>query len=112
MVSCDSAMHGPSFLQCSSRYSSVWGNIVREIHKLKNKGVDLLSYCRIRVGNGLKTSFWKDPWIDDSLLCHRYPRVFALETNRDICVADKLSDSIDGSLRRSAKGGCEEQQLI
>ena len=107
-----SAMHGPSFLDCSSRYSSVWGNIVREIHKLKNKGVDLLSYCRIRVGNGLNTSFWKDPWIDDSLLCHRYPKVFALESNRDICVADKLSDSIDGSLRRSARGGCEEQQLI
>ncbi|GJT24674.1 hypothetical protein Tco_0894611 [Tanacetum coccineum] len=107
-----SSIHGSCFPQSSPQSSSVWCSIVREIHKLKLQGVDLLSYVRVRVGNGLKTKFWKDPWIDDSLLCHRFPRVYNLEDNRDASVAEKLTASIDGSFRRSTRGGVEEQQFV
>nr|GFC01770.1 RNA-directed DNA polymerase, eukaryota [Tanacetum cinerariifolium] len=56
-------------------------------------------------------SLYKAP-NDDSPLCHRFRRVFALESNQDVCVADKLTGSLEGSLRRSVRGGSEEQQLI
>ncbi|GJU83675.1 hypothetical protein Tco_1286040 [Tanacetum coccineum] len=46
------------------------------------------------------------------LLCHRFPRVYNLEDNRDASVAEKLTASIDGSFRRSTRGGVEEQQFV
>ncbi|GJW36548.1 RNA-directed DNA polymerase, eukaryota [Tanacetum coccineum] len=106
-----SSIHGDRSSHCSYRFPSVWGKIIREVHVLKNQGIDLLSYCRIRVGNGSQTRFWKDPWIDDNLLCHLFPRVYALESNCDISVADKMIDPVNGSLRRPARGGIEAHQL-
>ncbi|GKB28891.1 RNA-directed DNA polymerase, eukaryota [Tanacetum coccineum] len=37
------------------RYLFKWKNIIREVQSLKSQGVDLLSHCRIRVGNGYRT---------------------------------------------------------
>nr|GFA50517.1 RNA-directed DNA polymerase, eukaryota [Tanacetum cinerariifolium] len=36
--------------------------IIREISVLKSQGVDLISHCKIRVGNGMRTQFWNDTW--------------------------------------------------
>nr|GEX62972.1 RNA-directed DNA polymerase, eukaryota [Tanacetum cinerariifolium] len=68
-----------------------------EVQSLKSQGVDLLSHCQIRVGNGFRSRFWKDKWIGDNNLCHLFPRAYALETNKDCSVAEKLNGSkIDG----------------
>ncbi|GKB14876.1 RNA-directed DNA polymerase, eukaryota, partial [Tanacetum coccineum] len=83
------------------RYST-WLSIIREIHSLKDRGVDLVSHCRIHVGNGLRTNFWKEVWIGDNPLCVLFPRIFALETNKDSSVAVKLS-SVTSSLRRPVR---------
>nr|GEX15933.1 protein ABHD11 isoform X1 [Tanacetum cinerariifolium] len=106
-----SSIHGLGFPQSAPQANSVWNSIVRETLNLKMQGVDLLSYVRVRVGNGLKTKFWKDPWIDVSLLCHRFPRVFSLEDDSDAYVADKLTGSLEGSFRRPARGGVEAHQF-
>ncbi|GKD03916.1 RNA-directed DNA polymerase, eukaryota [Tanacetum coccineum] len=63
---------------------------------------------RKRVGG---TSFWKDLWIGDNLLKLSFPRLFALEENKDISVADKMNTSISSSFRRHVRGGVESQQL-
>ncbi|GJT77177.1 RNA-directed DNA polymerase, eukaryota [Tanacetum coccineum] len=88
----------------------IWEVIIREIHSLKDRGVDLVSHCRIHVGNGLRTNFWKEVWIGDNPLCVLFPRIFALETNKDSSVAVKLS-SVTSSLRRPVRGGSESSQL-
>ncbi|GKG05085.1 hypothetical protein Tco_0315472, partial [Tanacetum coccineum] len=73
---------------------------------------DLISHCKIRVGKGTGTSFWKDLWIGDNLLVKlSFPRLFALEENKDISVADKMNTSIFSSFRRHVRGGVESQQL-
>ncbi|GKB30883.1 hypothetical protein Tco_0870284 [Tanacetum coccineum] len=59
---------GPSlrvFRASSSVTSSIWGSIVREVDVLKSQGVDLISHCKRRIGNGMNTSFWNDVWIGD-----------------------------------------------
>nr|GEV89342.1 RNA-directed DNA polymerase, eukaryota [Tanacetum cinerariifolium] len=66
-------------------------NILRCFSLLSAKGVDLISHCKIRVGKGTSTSFWNDLWIGDSLLKVSFPRLFALEENKDILIADKLN---------------------
>nr|GEX04891.1 RNA-directed DNA polymerase, eukaryota [Tanacetum cinerariifolium] len=84
------AMHGNNLFKSSNFRSSNWFTIVREVFRLKDCGVDLLSHCHRRVRNGLCTKFWKDLWIGDTLLCELFPRIYALETNKDALVAEKL----------------------
>ncbi|GJS93609.1 hypothetical protein Tco_0800577 [Tanacetum coccineum] len=64
-----------------------------------------------RIGNGLHTRFWKDLWIGDCTLSGLFPRLFALDTEKDISVAGKLQSSLVSSFRRNVRGGIEEQQL-
>nr|GEU93709.1 RNA-directed DNA polymerase, eukaryota [Tanacetum cinerariifolium] len=93
------SMHGSKLPTSSHFWYSTWLSIIREIHSLKDRGVDLVSHCRIHVGNGMRTNFWKEVWIDDNPLCVMFPRIFALETNKDSSVAVKLS-SVTSSLCR------------
>nr|GEX59318.1 RNA-directed DNA polymerase, eukaryota, reverse transcriptase zinc-binding domain protein [Tanacetum cinerariifolium] len=83
----------------------------REAHLLASKGFDFLTHCKIRVGDGSNTRFWLDTWILDSLLYVRFPRLFALESVKDISVAVKWgSPSLDASFRRRARDGAESNQ--
>ncbi|GJV93914.1 RNA-directed DNA polymerase, eukaryota [Tanacetum coccineum] len=45
-----------------------WNSIIKEFNYLKVQGVDVFSHCKIRIGNGLHTRFWKDLWIGDCTL--------------------------------------------
>nr|GFB45417.1 RNA-directed DNA polymerase, eukaryota [Tanacetum cinerariifolium] len=76
-----SALHGSNLMAFSTSYSSIWSTIIKEVNSLKAQGVDLLSHCKVWVGNGLRTSFWNDPWIGDTLLKHLFPRLYALEVS-------------------------------
>ncbi|GJY40022.1 RNA-directed DNA polymerase, eukaryota [Tanacetum coccineum] len=78
---------------------------------LKDHGVDLISHCHIRVSNGLRTQFWNEVWIGDTQLRVMFPRIYALEINKDCTVADKLQLSVTSSLCRSVRGGVESSQL-
>nr|GEV64528.1 RNA-directed DNA polymerase, eukaryota [Tanacetum cinerariifolium] len=44
---------------------SSWLSIVNEINSLKNKGINLLDFMHVKLGNGDKTAFWEDIWIED-----------------------------------------------
>ncbi|GJZ71338.1 hypothetical protein Tco_0635189 [Tanacetum coccineum] len=59
----------------------------------------------------MNTSFWNDCWIGDSMLKHLFPHLFALETIKDISVADKFRVHITCSFRHPVRGGLEAQQL-
>ncbi|GJY43502.1 putative RNA-directed DNA polymerase, partial [Tanacetum coccineum] len=89
------------------------GYIVREVYHLKQKRIDLLPYCTKKVGNGVDTLFWDEAWLGDVTLKHIYPRVYALETNKLISVAEKLEhQSVIFSLRREPRGAAEHGQEI
>nr|GFA79244.1 RNA-directed DNA polymerase, eukaryota, reverse transcriptase zinc-binding domain protein [Tanacetum cinerariifolium] len=55
--------------------------------------------------------FWFDTWILDLTLNVRFPRLFALELDKDISVAAKWSaPSFDASFRRQVRDGVERNQ--
>nr|GEZ88226.1 hypothetical protein [Tanacetum cinerariifolium] len=82
-----------------------------EAHMLASKGFDFLSHCKIRVGDGSNTRFWLDTWILDSPLYVRFPRIFSLESVKDISVAVKWgAPSLYASFRRRARDGAESNQ--
>nr|GEY88525.1 RNA-directed DNA polymerase, eukaryota [Tanacetum cinerariifolium] len=72
---------------------------------------DLISHCKIRVGNGMRTQFQNDTWVGDTQLRYMFPRIYALEVNKVCTVADKLQGSVALSLQRTVRGGVEAHQL-
>nr|GEZ61363.1 RNA-directed DNA polymerase, eukaryota [Tanacetum cinerariifolium] len=89
-----SAIYG-SRLECHSRKThSSWGVILHEVHQLALKGFDFPSHCKIGIGDGLNTRFWLDTWTLDLSLCVRFPRLFALEFDKEISVAAKRGGSL------------------
>nr|GEX57073.1 RNA-directed DNA polymerase, eukaryota, reverse transcriptase zinc-binding domain protein [Tanacetum cinerariifolium] len=58
------SMHGSQLLKLSPCHSSTWNTIIWEINVLKSQGVDLISHCKIRVGNGICCSF-SSAWVWD-----------------------------------------------
>ncbi|GJT52968.1 RNA-directed DNA polymerase, eukaryota [Tanacetum coccineum] len=105
------AIHGSIIHPLSAAYNSIWSSIIKEVKFLKDKGIDLISHCKIRVGNGTRTSFWNDLWIGDSLLKLSFHRLYALEEIKDLSVADKINAPNTSSFRRPIRGGIESQQL-
>ncbi|GJX13795.1 RNA-directed DNA polymerase, eukaryota, reverse transcriptase zinc-binding domain protein [Tanacetum coccineum] len=92
--------------------SSCWTNITQEMNSLSKKGIDLMKYMHIKVGNGDTTVFWEDKWCEEGVLKDRFPRVYALESCKQITVAAKLSQpNLSFSFRRNPRGGCELDQF-
>ncbi|GJZ35153.1 retrovirus-related pol polyprotein from transposon TNT 1-94 [Tanacetum coccineum] len=83
-----------------------YGNnlVIRELMVLQ---VLFWSHCKKRIGNGDDSRFWFDCWIGDVPLRVKFPRLFALDLNKEASVAVKLSAPIDISFRRNARGGIE-----
>ncbi|GKC30614.1 RNA-directed DNA polymerase, eukaryota [Tanacetum coccineum] len=102
-----SSIHGTKIQDHCLSSSSIWNSIVREVRVLKNHGVDLVSYCVKRVGNGLNTGFWDECWTGDKSLRSMFPRIFALDNNKSCSVYVKISEGLNSSLRRPVRGGVE-----
>nr|GFC94466.1 hypothetical protein [Tanacetum cinerariifolium] len=98
-------IHGPNIQKLSSFTSSIWNNILKEVNILKDRGVDLISHCKRRVGNGMHTRFWSDVWLGDQQLRYMFPRIYALEENKESSVAVKLQGDVEFSLLRQVRGG-------
>ncbi|GJY66997.1 hypothetical protein Tco_0640425 [Tanacetum coccineum] len=86
-------------------------SILRELHVLKDKGFDFWSHCKRRIGNGSDTRFWFDCWIGETSFHTLFPRLVALEEEKNISVALKLNSSLDQSFRRCVRDGIESQQI-
>nr|GEV91858.1 RNA-directed DNA polymerase, eukaryota [Tanacetum cinerariifolium] len=100
------AIHGDDIINtgCFSR-SSPWIYITREVRSLYLKGINLLDHVKKKVGNRSTTLFWKDPWFAESPLIKLFPRLFALESNKNATVAEKFHNiSLSHSFRRRPRG--------
>ncbi|GJS60496.1 RNA-directed DNA polymerase, eukaryota, reverse transcriptase zinc-binding domain protein [Tanacetum coccineum] len=92
---------------------SVWTGILKAIAKIKSKGVDLMSFCKIVVGNGNTFKFWHDKWYGGVCFKDKFHRCFNLELQKDISVALKLqSPDLASSFRRRPRSGIEESQFL
>nr|GEW28086.1 RNA-directed DNA polymerase, eukaryota [Tanacetum cinerariifolium] len=109
------AVHGNSGgIETYSRvsYSSTWLSIVNEVNKMRNKGIDLLKYMKIQVGNGLNTKFWEDVWMGNKNFKTLFPRIYALESDKNLTVADKTTHNDTAfSLRRQPMDDVEMEQF-
>ncbi|GJR84160.1 RNA-directed DNA polymerase, eukaryota [Tanacetum coccineum] len=105
------ALYGSKVDSHQTHYSSNWCSILREVHKLKDKGFDFWYHIKKRTGDGADTSFWYDCWFGDIPFCVKYPRLFALELDKQVSVESKLLSSMESSFRRNVRGGIEQHML-
>ena len=64
--------------------SLVWLAIFKTFVHLGGKIFDLLSFCKEKVVDGFNTSFWNDTWLGSEPLKVEYPRVYALELDKEV----------------------------
>ncbi|GJV05733.1 RNA-directed DNA polymerase, eukaryota [Tanacetum coccineum] len=106
------ALHGEEGnLGCptNAKFPSNWSDIICTLPTLYNKGVDLLGSIKKKVGNGDNTMFWEELWKGEVLFKNLFPRLYALETVKNISVADKMAQpSLDSSFRRNVREGAEQ----
>ncbi|GKB58295.1 RNA-directed DNA polymerase, eukaryota [Tanacetum coccineum] len=108
-----SAIYGPYLVSHDVKLASNWCSILREVQVLNAKGFDFISHCKKSVGNGRNTRFWLDTWILDKPFSIRFPRIFALETDKLASVAVKWeAPSFGHSFRRQARDGVEREQWL
>ncbi|GJV99319.1 RNA-directed DNA polymerase, eukaryota [Tanacetum coccineum] len=94
-------------------YPSVWLSIIQEVESLKDKGMDMFRFISPVLGNGISTSFWEVLWRGDVAFKVLAPRIYALETMKNIVVASKLShNDLEWSLRRRPRDGIEQAQMM
>lgn len=92
--------------------SSPWLDILRESTSLKNKGIDLFALIRKKIGNGEDTLFWEETWLGEKELKFQFPRLYALESCKQLSVAEKTKHaSLSSSFRRPPRGGAEDEQF-
>ncbi|GKG27131.1 hypothetical protein Tco_0402834, partial [Tanacetum coccineum] len=90
-----------------------WIDIMRMLPTLYNKGIDLLGAIKKKVGNGENTLFWQEPWKGDAPFKNVFPRLYALESDKRITVAEKMAHpSLGTSFRRNPRGGIEQVQMV
>ncbi|GJW16417.1 RNA-directed DNA polymerase, eukaryota, reverse transcriptase zinc-binding domain protein [Tanacetum coccineum] len=84
-----------------------------EMKQLKNHDTDLIGFIHKKMSNGVDTSFWEDAWRGDGAFKSLYPRIYALETCKNVTVAVKMShENVGYSLRRIPRGGIEHVQFL
>ncbi|GJT01178.1 RNA-directed DNA polymerase, eukaryota, reverse transcriptase zinc-binding domain protein [Tanacetum coccineum] len=81
---------------------ALWTKVIKWIHGEDGK-----------LGNVEDTRFWEDKWRGDNTFKSDYPRMYALETQKNVSVASKISHAdILCSFRRAPRGGVEESQFF
>ncbi|GKA44663.1 RNA-directed DNA polymerase, eukaryota, reverse transcriptase zinc-binding domain protein [Tanacetum coccineum] len=90
---------------------STWGTILYSVKRLKDKGIDLLSLCSRKLGNGASTRFWEDTWCGNSPLKLQFPRIYNLDTDRNCLISNRIPFNWSSVLRRLPRGGAELNQF-
>nr|GEY20589.1 RNA-directed DNA polymerase, eukaryota, reverse transcriptase zinc-binding domain protein [Tanacetum cinerariifolium] len=89
-----------------------WTSITKEVKVLEEKGINLMSFMKKKLGNGLSTLFWEEEWCERGKLKERFPRAYALENFKQITVRQKLAQPcFSHSFRRNPRGGLEDSQV-
>ncbi|GJW34120.1 RNA-directed DNA polymerase, eukaryota, reverse transcriptase zinc-binding domain protein [Tanacetum coccineum] len=77
------------------------------------KGIDLLGAIKKKVGNGENTLFWQEPWKGDAPFKNVFPTLYALESDKRITMAEKMTHpSLGTSFRHNPRCGIEQVQMV
>jgi len=64
-----------------------WQNVKRLLNDQGSASLQFLQQLRVEVGNGEKTRFWEDPWMQDGVLKQVFPELYKLSTQKHNVIA-------------------------
>ncbi|KAJ9555354.1 hypothetical protein OSB04_009968 [Centaurea solstitialis] len=73
------------------RGSSVWSSIINMGKVLDIVGCNFSGSFEKEVGDGKSTKFWEDKWVGGEALKGKFPRLFNLETCKEVSIKDRGS---------------------
>uniref|UniRef100_A0A251V012 Putative RNA-directed DNA polymerase, eukaryota n=1 Tax=Helianthus annuus TaxID=4232 RepID=A0A251V012_HELAN len=88
-----------SVLPFNTAISGTWLNIVRLEKKLIINGQKINNLIKGVLGDGKRIRFWIDVWLEEEPLCDKFPRLFALESEKNCRVFDRLMEGGDAVSR-------------
>ncbi|GKB20997.1 RNA-directed DNA polymerase, eukaryota, reverse transcriptase zinc-binding domain protein [Tanacetum coccineum] len=77
----------------TSTGKSCWLSILSEVRSLQRKGMYVFDYLTHKMGNGESTKFWLDHWHTRGIFKDIFPRLYALESSKDVTVSSKIGDT-------------------
>ncbi|XP_071715114.1 uncharacterized protein [Rutidosis leptorrhynchoides] len=69
---------------------TTWNDILLTGCELEEKGICFRKSFKKTVGNGQSTTFWDERWIGQDKLKNIFPRLYRLEKNNSVKVADRI----------------------
>nr|XP_043638482.1 uncharacterized protein LOC122609507 [Erigeron canadensis] len=81
--SCDRAM------MSLKKRPGTWSKIVELARELNDGGYVPFSAIKKKIGNGMSTKIWNDIWINESTLAQQFPRLYALEIDKNVLVGER-----------------------
>ncbi|KAJ9562123.1 hypothetical protein OSB04_007283 [Centaurea solstitialis] len=114
------ALHGDSGNLGSDRNTEkrkgTWGFIANIDKDLEGYNIPLEGLFQRNLGSGTDVKFWLDEWCGRERLADRFPRLAALDENRNCSLAERISISEDGVVfkgcwRRRLREGRETEEV-
>lgn len=88
------AIHGEDcFLNLSSKNRGLWqriGDSAKILHEIPSFSHNVITR---KIGNGHNTKFWTDVWCGESTFASLFPRLYALESQKDCTVSSRRGSS-------------------
>ncbi|KAJ9555730.1 hypothetical protein OSB04_010344 [Centaurea solstitialis] len=78
----------------------VWGKIANLNSDIEKLNLSLPDLFHKEMGNGVKTKFWKDVWCANDTLETFFPRLAAVDSDKDCSVAEWIDVSNEGNRMR------------
>ncbi|KAL4558890.1 hypothetical protein LXL04_037094 [Taraxacum kok-saghyz] len=70
-------------------------------------------WVKVAIGDGRDTGFWNGRWSNEGVFKTKYPRLFALEVEKNIAVADRVDKPLNNwEWRRPIRDGRERSEAI
>ncbi|XP_071728629.1 uncharacterized protein [Rutidosis leptorrhynchoides] len=76
--------------------STTWFHIVNAGNDMEEFQISLRHSFVKSIGSGDKTAFWLEHWIGQDKLCNLFPRIFRLETVREVSIKDRIKATDSG----------------
>nr|GEV37055.1 RNA-directed DNA polymerase, eukaryota, reverse transcriptase zinc-binding domain protein [Tanacetum cinerariifolium] len=74
--------------------NGLWARIVGTIFHFHSSGFVPFNSLRFKVEDGSMVHFWKDTWLGDTPLCHRFNRLYRLEKNPNCFIIDRILNGL------------------
>ncbi|GJV82638.1 hypothetical protein Tco_1522536, partial [Tanacetum coccineum] len=68
----------------ASAARTCWTTILQEVKVIQAQGINIHDFIKLKLGNGEDSRFWLDKWYEGGVLKRLFPRVYALELDKNI----------------------------